>query len=391
MDKILTDPEDLHMPKQTDNAKSTKKPRSLCASLSWLLPVALPALLLGLFYAFRGNPSAMDWVILHITVPYKQTISALVDRVPFSVGEVFFLALVLLAVVYVLRTVYLLIRRPGRLPRLLRRTAVGVGAALLVYCGFTLFWGINYYGTSFCDQAGLTRRGATSTELYSLSLAFADKLNELADSVARDADGLFCETTESIFAQSAGLYAGITEEYPFLEAEDRTPKALLSSRLLSYMGFTGFYFPFTGEANLNVDAPACLLPATVAHELSHQRGVTDEDEANFVAILACLRSGNPVYQYSGCLLAYIHLTNALYKVDTTLYAQVRTTLDAAVLADLAANNSYWSALNSTTAGKTAQKAADSAYSSFTASYGEEDVMARYEACVELLVAYYFDS
>ncbi len=358
--------------------------------LPYVLLLAIPATLLGLFYLFRGNQAVMDWLITHITGPYKTAMSALLNPLPFAMAEVLCMGVIVLAIVYLARTVYLLIRRPGRVLRLVRRVAVGVSALLMIYCGFTLLWGINYYGTSFSDRAGLTRRGATTSELYSLSLAFADKLNELADSVSRDEDGVFSEKVADIFERSAGLYDGIVEEYPFLEAAERNPKGLVVSRLISYMGFTGFFFPFTGEATLNIDAPACLLPATVAHELSHQRGVTDEDEANFVAILACLRCDDAMYQYSGCLLAYIHLTNALYKADSSLSSQVRATLDEDVIADLQANNAYWNALESTTAGKTAQKAADSAYSSFASSYGEEDVMERYEACVELLVAYYFD-
>ena len=63
------------------------------------------------------------------------------------------------------------------------------------------------------------------------------------------------------------------------------------------MGFTGVYFPFTGEANVNVDAPACLVPATIAHEMSHQRMVFSELEANFVGIAAAVSCGDPVFQY----------------------------------------------------------------------------------------------
>ena len=50
---------------------------------------------------------------------------------------------------------------------------------------------------------------------------------------------------------------------------------------------------------MNVDAPACLLPATVAHELAHQRSIASEQECNFLAVLASTTSGNPVYAYSG--------------------------------------------------------------------------------------------
>ena len=57
-----------------------------------------------------------------------------------------------------------------------------------------------------------------------------------------------------------------------LRMKDHTPKAISCSTALSAMDFTGFYFPFTGEANLNVDCPASFLPSTIVHEMAHQRG-----------------------------------------------------------------------------------------------------------------------
>ncbi|MEI3141541.1 MAG: DUF3810 family protein [Lawsonibacter sp.] len=110
-------------------------------------------------------------------------------------------------------------------------------------------------------------------------------------------------------------------------------KPLIFSRLQSILGFTGVYFPFTGEANVNVDAPACLIPATIAHEMAHQRMVASELEANFVGIAACVTCGDVVFQYSGYLMGLIQLCNALYPVDGGGVAGHCTT-------------TYWAALQS---------------------------------------------
>ena len=64
---------------------------------------------------------------------------------------------------------------------------------------------------------------------------------------------------------------------------------------------------------MNIAFAASIIDGTtsgeeyVAHELSHQRGVAKEQEANFTAVLASLRYGDPVYCYSASLLAYTHL------------------------------------------------------------------------------------
>jgi hypothetical protein len=80
------------------------------------------------------------------------------------------------------------------------------------------------------------------------------------------------------------VYDGAEALFPFLEFESQPPKAMFYSKFMSALNFTGVYCPFTGETNLNVDAPACLLPATVAHELAHQRSIASEQECNFLAV-----------------------------------------------------------------------------------------------------------
>ena len=54
-------------------------------------------------------------------------------------------------------------------------------------------------------------------------------------------------------------------------------------------------------------------PATMCHELAHLRGYIFEDEANFIAYLACIQSDDLTFQYSGYLRVLNYLDNDLYK------------------------------------------------------------------------------
>ena len=137
------------------------------------------------------------------------------------------------------------------------------------------------------------------------------------------------------------MYDALEQQYPFLSVSAVSPKPMLFSRVLSALNFTGFFFPFTGEANLNVDSPECLLPATIAHELAHVRGVAPEQTANFVAILACDTSGDPLYAYSGYLLGYIHLSNALYGASYEKWLEIAQQVCQTANEDILANNAYW--------------------------------------------------
>ena len=194
---------------------------------------------------------------------------------------------------------------------------------------------------------------------------------------------MFAVDRDDILAASTGVYENITKEFPFLERVDRAPKKMLFSRLFSAMNFTGFYSPYTGESNLNVDSPACLLPANISHELAHQRGIASEQECNFLAIAAATASDDVVYQYSGYLMGYIQLSNALYRADRDRWQAVYATLPDTVLADLRDHSAYWAQFDGLTA-----KVSTKIYDTSLRSYGQAAGIQSYGTVVDLLVAYY---
>ena len=161
-------------------------------------------------------------------------------------------------------------------------------------------------------------------------------------------------------------------------------KPIFFSRFQSRLGFTGMYFPFTGEANVNVDAPACLVPATIAHEMAHQRMVASELESNFVGIAACVTGEDVTYQYSGYLMGLIQLCNALYDVaPQTWQAIARSTFTAELSQDWQDNNQYWAAMRSPV-----EDRAEQVYDSFLKGNGQSLGIRSYGACVDLLVTYF---
>lgn len=94
----------------------------------------------------------------------------------------------------------------------------------------------------------------------------------------------------------------------------RTKRPLISP-VMDRLGISGFYFPFTGEANVNAGLPGAVLPQTTAHEKAHQRGFAPEDEANFVGFLAGYASGDPLARYSALLFAQRQLLRTLAQTD----------------------------------------------------------------------------
>ncbi len=355
-----------------------------------LCPVRHILTLLGLvliagYFLLRGSTNALAWIYRHFTAPLHSILSRACGLVRFSVAEVLIYAAVVIAVVYLVTAIVLLIRRRKILVGIYRIIVTALMAFCLIYGGFCLLWGVYYAVADFEEESGIQRSLVSTEQLETVTRYFAEKANYYGEMVERDEDGLFAEPLDSIFDKSADLYEDVVEEFQCLDGANLRCKPFHFSKLMSYIQFTGFFFPFTAEANINIDSPACLIPSTIAHELAHQRGVAAEDEANFVAVLASMENGDPVYCYSASLLAYIHLGNALNKADYDAWSEVYGSLSDGVIADLKNNNAYWAQYKTPVS-----TVSDAVYTGFLQSYGQTEGLKTYGACVDLLIAYYYD-
>ena len=289
---------------------------------------------LVLFYLFHGNRAAVNFWVYSVTLPFEQFLGRACAALPFSVAELLYVLAAVTAVVLLVR--YLIkSRQKGRAAY---RCALFVLDLFLTVCAaFSLLWGANYYADDFCDRSGLSPEPVAYEDLVRVTQYFADHLAEASTHIMRDENGLFTADRQEILDYADTVYDCLYDEFPFLDMPDQKPKGIFFSKIMSAMNFTGFYFPFTGESNVNMDSPAMLLASTCAHELSHQRGITSEQQSNFLAVLACTRCDDANYNYAGWMLGYIHLGNALYRVDPDAWQQIRDSLPDEIVLDLRYN------------------------------------------------------
>ena len=152
----------------------------------------------------------------------------------------------------------------------------------------------------------------------------------------------------ALSATARDQYAALARRNPrwteLLEGGGGTaPKGVLFSEAMSYMQIVGVFFPFTMEANVNVHTSPINIPFAMCHELSHISGFMREDEANYLAYLACMAGDSREFAYSGAVEALVHASNALYRKNVRMYDQVMEGLSDGVRRDLAADAAYYDA------------------------------------------------
>ncbi|HEX8560759.1 MAG TPA: DUF3810 domain-containing protein [Pyrinomonadaceae bacterium] len=227
-----------------------------------------------------------------------KALSAFSRGFSFSVGEVILTTLLAAAVAGVVGLCVLLFARRGDRARLLKtcaRFVVWVGAASL--WAFLFAFGLNYQRPLLFELLGYEQRSADASELAALGEEIVRGVNESYDEA--HAEGRMTLRADEVVGLLNESYASARELALLPRGDFAEPKPVYFSGLLTRLGISGVYFPFTGEPNYNAEAPDFQMPFALAHEMAHQRGVARESEANFVAYLVCVNSRDPFVRYSG--------------------------------------------------------------------------------------------
>ena len=252
--------------------------------------------------------------------------------IPFSVGDLVYAAAVILLIYGLVRGLRRLIRRQAGRGWLLRGLGRVVFVLLWVYVLFNVLWGLNYNRLGIAEQLQLEVRPYTNAELNSLTGYLLGELNVL-DSQAR--------VNRVDLARMPVLRGGAVRAYDSLAADEprfvyrsRSVKASLFSYPGAYMGFAGYYNPFTGEAQVNTMDPLFGQPFTTCHEMGHQLGYAKENEANFIGFLAAKSSPDPAFAYSAYLDLFLYSIRELAARDSVLVKNYKGKLPRGVHDDL---------------------------------------------------------
>ncbi|MDQ6609561.1 MAG: DUF3810 domain-containing protein [Bacteroidota bacterium] len=233
----------------------------------------------------------------------SKTLRVLFGWIPFSIGDVIYIAAGILMLIKVWKLLLLLKHRRIRQHLTWKLLRKYLKLILFLYIVFNVFWGLNYYRQGISKQISINVQPYSVQDLFMLTTTLQNRLNfyaEIIDSASR----LQYNKKNVLFDSGRAAYKNVQPVYSFLQYSNLSAKPSLFTPVARFMGFTGYYNPVTGEAQLKTSIPVFLKPFVITHEMAHQLGYAKENEASFVAYLACKNSGNANYLYSAYFEIY---------------------------------------------------------------------------------------
>ena len=261
------------------------------------------AVLLIIFaqWFMRSDQRVEHWYALGVYPYISGLLQFSLGWIPFSAGDLLYCTVIIWVALRLWKFASVILGKEfgnrGGKEMLLRRSLRLLTLMAWIWLAFHVLWGFNYYRKSIPDQFGFVVERPSRKELVHFTQYLLSETNRYAIEL-------------KTFPQK-----NATHEY-CLNLDSQYPKASLFGVIGNYMGYGGYYNPFTGEAQMNNHMPAFMLPFIAVHEKAHQLGYAKESEANFMGYLAAMQSADSCLKYSANLEMFIYANNALRRSDS---------------------------------------------------------------------------
>ncbi len=343
---------------------------------------ALSAVSIVLLLAFYRSVAFADFFNERISSIFRFLLAKLTGPLPFSLAETVIFCLPLFVVVVTVHAFRLAKQSPAKNSRFI----LGLLSILsLLFSMFVLNFAAAYRGSTLEVKLGLDRKDVSADELAATAQALLDRLDGVLNDVRFDY-GSFSVMPYPLDEMNTKLndsYAAACDKYTFVQSMRTNVKPIVLSEPMTYTHISGIYSYFTGEANLNINFPDYMLPFTAAHELSHQRGIAREDEANFMAFLVCMESDDPYIRYSGYFNMLGYVLTSLYSADKALYIDIWKSMDRRLVSEFIAYNEFFEKYRESKVSQVSEAVNDT----YLKIQGQTEGTRSYGRVVDLAVAY----
>ena len=277
----------------------------------YLTAAILAAFTWGLREFSRTHSALVDMVYPYVTRMAQNFLVGWNSSVEYCVWQVVLLALLALVVATLVLVVILKWNFIQWLGWVL------TGASVVVFLNFGIF-GLNDYAGPLAEDIWLDETEYNITELENAAAYYRDLANALADQVTRDERGdVVFGDFDTLAAQAGdGFDRLVYEKSLSVFAGSLEPvKKLGWANQFTAQGITGITVPLTGEAAVNPETPAVLMPFAMCREMARRMSITIQRDSSFAAYLACKENTDLQFRYSGALLGYRYCLEALEELD----------------------------------------------------------------------------
>ena len=298
--------------------------------------------------------------------------------IPFSVGDLVYFALIILALAYFYRNRKFI----------WKHKLIFVRNVLMIlsvaYFTFHFMWGMNYYREPLADKLALTE-ARDYQELLDFTHQLIQKTNETQLKITNDSSLAvnIPYSQDEIFDKTILGYEDIKTIHPFLAYNIPSAKTSLFSTGLTYMGYAGYLNPFTNEAQVNSLLPNFRFPVVVGHEIGHQLGYSAENETNFIGYLVTANNKDAYFQYAAYAYALGYCLSDIRSANKEDFNQLLSTLNPGVKNNFQEMSNFWNSYENPM-----EPVFKSIFNTFLKANNQTEGIRSYNAVVALLVAYH---
>lgn len=298
--------------------------------------------------------------------------------VPFSMGDLFYLTLFILAGRYL----YMHWKSIKKKPLLFLKDIIVVLS--IAHFAFHLLWGMNYYRQPITWKLDIEKE-YTKDELGSFTQYLAEKANHYQTKITGDSiDPVKIPySKKEIFKKTKAGYELLKENYPNFEYKKPSLKSSLFSLPLTYMGYGGYLNPFSNEAQINGITPLHRLPTVSGHEIGHQLGYSAEDATNFIGFLVTAKNEDIYFKYAAYSHALAYCLSDLSRKDDAKFKEIVEQLNPGVKKNFKEVSEFWKQYENPL-----EPMFKSIFNTFLKANNQEEGIKSYNSVVGLLINYH---
>lgn len=303
--------------------------KSLTSELKWFL-VAIAVFLVGIF--FQSFPDLTETI-------YRNGVFQLLRMVyDYTLGwipipMIYFLFLYL---------VYKFYRFSGVSWKMLKSKKLGqlfiliINGLSIAYSLFYLLWGFNYYTPTVKQKLQFSTIKMDREDLYKEAINMAQSVSLLRAKAIGDSSVTIVESTipEDLEYQLRVDQKRLLKSWGYPTIGRVRIRKIEPDGVLLRISTAGVYVPWVMEGHIDDGLHPIQWPFTMAHEMAHGFGITDEGDCNFIGFVTGISSDNQIIRYSAHLAYFRYLINNLRLQDNDRYKEVIRSLSQGVKNDI---------------------------------------------------------